>query len=356
MRQGRYYPTTTLLPSGDVLAVSGHDTALAVVTIPEVWNGTAWRRLTTAPLSIPNPYYPAMFVAPNGKVFLAGFTQPSKYLDVTGTGQWTNVAARNVANRVLGTAVMYAPGKVLYVGGGNGKPFDGPPTASAEVIDLNQAAPSWRNVQSMAFARKQLNATLLADGSVLVTGGTSGSGFNSQSGAAHQTELWNPKTETWSTMASESRNRTYHATAILLPDGRVLSTGSGEGGGISYANSEFSAQVYSPPYLFNADGTPAARPTISSAPATLAYGQTFTVQTPNAGMVKRGTLIRLSSVTHAFNASQMIYPLTFTSTGSSTLSSIAPPNRNLAPPGPYMLFIINESGVPSVAKMVSIGP
>jgi hypothetical protein len=356
MRQGRYYPTTTLLPNGDVLAVSGHDTALAVVTIPEVWNGTTWRRLTTAPLSIPNPYYPAMFVAPNGKVFLAGFTQPSKYLDVAGTGTWTDVAPRNVANRVLGTAVMYAPGKILYVGGGNGKPFDGPPTASAEVIDLNRAAPSWRSVPGMAFARKQLNATILADGSVLVTGGTSGAGFNNQLGAVHQSELWNPKTETWTTVAAESRNRTYHATAILLPNGRVLSTGSGEGGGITYANSEFSAQLYSPPYLFNADGTLAARPTISSAPTTLAYGQTFTVGTPNAGTVKRGTLIRLSSVTHAFNASQLIYPLTFTSTGSTTLSSMAPPNRNLAPPGPYMLFIINDAGVPSIAKMVTVGP
>jgi hypothetical protein len=356
MRQGRYYPTTTLLPNGDVLAVSGHDTALAVVTIPEVWNGTGWRRLTTAPLSIPNPYYPAMFVAPNGKVFLAGFTQPSRYLDVAGTGQWTTVASRNVTDRVLGSAVMYAPGKILYVGGGKGKPFDGPPTASAEVINLNQAAPTWRNVPGMAYARKQLNTTILADGSVLVTGGTSGPGFNNQGGAIHQAELWNPKTETWTTMAAESRNRTYHATALLLPDGRVLSTGGGEGGDITYANSEFSAQLFSPPYLFNADGTPAARPTLSSAPATLTYGQTFTVQTPNAASVTRGTLIRVSSVTHAFNASQLIYPLTFTTTGSGAVSAVAPPNRNLAPPGPYMLFIINGAGVPSVAKIVTIGP
>jgi hypothetical protein len=356
MAQGRYYPTITTLPNGHLLAVSGHDTTKVVVTIPEVWNGSTWRRLSTAPLSIPNPYYPAMFVAPNGKVFLAGFTQPSKYLDVASTGRWTDVAPRNVADRVLGSAVMYAPGKVLYVGGGNGKPFDGPPTASAEVIDLNQAAPSWRNVPGMAFARKQLNTTILADGSVLVTGGTSGPGFNNQGGAVHTAELWNPDTETWATMAAESRNRTYHGTALLLPSGKVLSTGSGEGGGITYANSEFSAQLYSPPYLFKPDGTPATRPTISSAPTTIAYGQSFTVQTANAGTVKRGTLIRLSSVTHAFNASQVIYPFTFTATSSSTVSAMAPPNRNLAPPGPYMLFIINESGVPSTAKIVKIGP
>ncbi|HEY3116421.1 MAG TPA: galactose oxidase early set domain-containing protein [Chloroflexota bacterium] len=356
MAQGRYYPTTTTLPNGEILAVSGHDTTKTVVTIPEIWNGNGWRRLTTASLAIPAPYYPAMFVAPNGKVFLAGFPQTTRYLDVTGTGQWTTVGNRNVADRTLGSAVMYAPGKILYAGGGKGPPYDAPPTASAEVIDLNQASPSWRTVPSMAFARRQTNATLLADGSVLVTGGTSGSGFNDQAGAVHFAELWNPRTETWTTMAAEAKNRTYHSIALLLPNGKVLSSGSGEGGGISYANSEFSAQVFSPPYLFNSDGSLAARPSITSAPSRLAYGHSFSVETPNAGSVTRGTLIRFSSVTHAFNQSQLIYPLAFAATSSTTVSAVAPANGNLAPPGPYMLFLINGSGVPSVAKMVTVGP
>jgi hypothetical protein len=350
MAQGRYYPTTTTLPDGEILAVSGHDTTLTVVTIPEIWNGSAWRRLTTAPLSIPVPYYPAMFVAPNGKVFLAGFLQTTRYLDVTGTGHWSTVGDRQVADRRLGSAVMYAPGKILYAGGGD------PPTASAEVINLKQAPPSWRTVPGMAFSRRQMNATLLADGKVLVTGGTSGPGFNDQAGAVHTAELWNPVTETWTTLASETRNRTYHSTALLLPDGRVLSTGSGEGGGIPYSNSEFSAQVFTPPYLFNASGALAPRPSITSAPATLSYGQSFTVQTPNAGTVVKGSLIRLSSVTHAFNQSQLIYPLTFSATTSTSLHAVAPANANLAPPGPYMLFLINKSGVPSVAKLLTVGP
>jgi hypothetical protein len=350
MVHGRYYPTTTVLPDGEVLAVSGHDTTLSVVTIPEVWNGNGWRQLTNAPLAIPDPYYPAMFVAPNGKVFLAGFPQTTRYLDVSGAGEWTAVANRNVADRRFGSAVMYAPGKILYAGGGS------PPTASAEVIDLNQPAPSWRAVPSMAFPRRQMNATLLADGSVLVTGGTSGTGFNNQAGAVHFAELWNPRSESWTTMAREARNRTYHSTAILLPSGQVLSSGSGEGGGIPYAYSEFSAQVFNPPYLFNPDGSRAARPSITLAPSSLSYGQSFTVQTPNAESVTRGTLIRLSSVTHAFNMSQLIYELTFTATSSTTVSAVAPPNGNVAPPGPYMLFLVNQSGVPSVASMVAVGP
>jgi hypothetical protein len=360
MAQGRYYPTATTLANGNVLVVSGHDTARAVVKIPEIRTATGWRRLTTAPLAIPNPFYPAMFVAPNGKVFLAGFTPTSAYLDVTGTGRWIPVDEREVVGRQLGSAVMYAPGKVLYAGGGVDSVFARdtllPPTASAEVIDLNGSAPAWRTVPGMAFPRRHHNATILADGSVLVTGGTSGAGFNNQGAAVRTAELWNPTTESWTTVASESRTRTYHSSAILLPNGRVLSTGGGEGGGILFAQSEFSAQLFTPPYLYNPDGTLAARPTITSAPSRLSYGQSFTIQTPNAATITRGTLIRLSSVTHGFNQSQLLFPLVVKAGSSTSLTSTAPARGALAPPGPYMLFLINGSGVPSVAKMVTVGP
>jgi hypothetical protein len=347
MAQGRYYPTTTVLPNGDVLAIAGHDTTLKPVTIPEVWNGSTWRRLTTASLEIKNPYYPDMFVAPNGKVFLAGFPVTTRYLDVNGTGSWTTVGDRAVADRTMGSAVMYAPGKILYAGGGD------PPTATAEVIDLVNA-PTWRSITSMEFARRQTNATILADGTVLVTGGTAGPGFNDQTRAVRAAELWNPANETWKTMARESRNRTYHSTAILLPSARVLSSGSGEGGDVSYVNSEFSAQIFTPPYLFNADGTLATRPVITSVPASISYGQPFTVQTPNAGDVTRGNLIRLGSTTHAFNQSQVIYPVTFSTTGTNTLTGTAPPSASYAPSGTYMLFLINSAGVPSTALMTVI--
>jgi hypothetical protein len=350
MAQGRYYPTLTVLPNGDVLAVSGSDESGTVVPIPEVGNGSSWRRLTNAGLAIPNPYYPAMFVAPNGRVFLAGFQATTRYLSTEGAGEWTTVGNRIVADRRLGSAVMYAPGRILYAGGGD------PPTRTAEVIDLNQPAPSWRSVAGMQFARRQMNATILADGQVLVTNGTSGPGFNDVAAAVHEAELWNPETETWTTMAREVVGRTYHSAALLLPDGRVLSSGSGEGGGVSYENSQLTAQVFSPPYLFKADGTPADRPTIASAPSRISYGGSFNVGTPDAGAVTRGTLIRLSSVTHAFNQSQLLYPLTFSPTDATTLRAAGPANANLAPPGPYMLFLLSPQGVPSMARMVTVGP
>ena len=350
MAQGRYYPTLTVMANGRVLAVSGSDESGTVVPIPEVGDGSTWRRLTAAPLAIPTPYYPAVFVAPNGRLFLAGFQATTRYLATGGEGQWITVGDRQVADRRLGSAVMYAPGKILYAGGGD------PPTGAAEVIDLNQSSPAWRTVAGMRFARRQMNATILADGQVLVTNGTGGPGFNDVTATVREAELWNPATESWRTMAPEAVGRSYHSAALLLPDGRVLSSGSGEGGGVSYENSQFTGQVFSPPYLFNADGSLAARPGITSAPSRIGYGSSFTVGSPDAGVVTRGTLIRLSSVTHAFNQSQAIYPLTFSATGATTLSAQAPASGRLAPPGPYMLFLLGPTGVPSRARMVLVGP
>jgi len=133
-------------------------------------------------------------------------------------------------------------------------------------------------------------------------------------------------------------------------------SGSGEGGGVDLANSDFSAQIFTPPYLFKADGTLAARPSITSAPSKISYGVSFSVVTPDSGTEVRGTLVRLSSVTHAFNQSQLIYPLTFAATGPTTLTGMGPTGATLAPPGPYMLFLVNQAGVPSTAAMVSVGP
>jgi hypothetical protein len=350
MARGRYYPTLTTLPNGRVLAISGSDESGATVAVPELGDGGTWQRLTGAPLAIDNPFYPAMFVAPNGQVFMAGFQGTTRYLSTAGDGRWTTVGDRVVADRRIGSAVMYSPGKILYAGGGD------PPTSSAEVIDLNRASPAWRSVPGMRFARRQMNATILADGKVLVTNGSSGAGFNNVGAAVREAELWDPTTESWTTMAPEVVGRTYHSAALLLPDGRVLSTGSGEGGGVSYESSQLTGQVFSPPYLFNADGSPASRPAISSVPSRITYGTSFTVGTPGAGSITRGTLVRLSSVTHATNMSQVLYPLSFTETSATTLRAQAPAGANLAPPGPYMLFLLNSGGVPSIGRMVMVGP
>ena len=268
MNAGRWYPTVTVLANGDVLVVSGSIDNTGANWVPQVFQlGTAsgqWRNLT----QLGQELYPMMLLAPNGRVFNPAPTPTTRYLNTEAPGTWSLVATRAGPNRDYGSAVMYAPGKVLVMGGGD------PPVNSAEVIDLNQATPSWRFVGSMASARRQINATLLPDGKVLVTGGTRGTGFNNTdpSFQVYTAELWDPATEGWTTLASSSGiRRVYHSTALLLPDGRVLSMGG---------NGQTQTEIYSPPYLFNGNQL-AVRPTITSAPTIVAYGQTFFVGTPD---------------------------------------------------------------------------
>src|SRR3989449_9917930 len=142
----------------------------------------------------------------------------------------------------------------------------------------------------MAFPRRHLNATVLPTGDVLVTGGTSAGGFNEPLGAVHAAELWSPATGTWTLMASNSVIRIYHSTSLLLPDGRVLHTGSGDAAG---AVNELNYELFSPPYLFRGP-----RPTITSAPpGTVTYGQTVFVETVYAVTIAKVSLIRFGSVT-----------------------------------------------------------
>ena len=108
------------------------------------------------------------------------------------------------------------------------------PTATAEIIDLNSPTPAWTYTGSMVTGGRKLhNATLLADGKVLVTGGSRGteSPNTAPTNPAYESELWDPATGTWTTMASLTKIRSYHSIALLLPDGRVLSAGGQQFGG-----------------------------------------------------------------------------------------------------------------------------
>lgn len=335
MSAARWYPTNTTLPSGDVLVIAGNiDHEEGSNLVPEVYQpaSNTWRRLTSARREL--PYYPWMFAAPDGRAFCAGSRSGSLWLDTRGTGTWSTGPSKRDGSRSYGTAVMYDEGRILIMGGGD------PPKASAELIDLRESSPTWRSTGAMTRKRRQLNATLLPDGKVLVTGGSSGSGFDNSSAPVRTAEVWDPATGTWTALASEARYRGYHSVALLLPDGRVLSAGG---------RRESSAQVYSPPYLFKGP-----RPSLSTAPGSVEYGATFTVGTPDAAGVSRVTLVRLSSVTHSYNMDQRFLPLGFTR-ASGELRVTAPADARRAPPGYYLLFLLNARGVPSVGHMLRVG-
>jgi hypothetical protein len=333
MNAGRWYPTNTTLPNGDVLVLSGEVNGVGDMNeLPQRWllASGAWRDMTTARLKL--PYYPRMFLLPNGRLFFAGPSRGTRFMDPNGTGAWSSGPLSNFGTRSYGPAV-FLDGKVVLIGGGD------PPTATVEQIDFNAASPTWRYMASMGTPRRQHNAVLLPDGTVLAVGGSRGSGFDNSSAPVLQAEVWNPATNQWTRLASQTIYRGYHSTALLLPDGRVLSAGG---------RHEHTAEVFSPPYLFKG-----ARPTIGSAPGVVAPGTSFFVGTPDASRVTKVTLIALSSVTHAFDQNQRLLTLGFTRT-STGLTLTAPASNALAPPGYYMLFLVNDLGVPSIARMVRL--
>jgi galactose oxidase-like protein/Kelch motif protein len=336
MNSGRWYPSAITLSNGDMLVLAGTiDPTIGPNTLPQVWQGATgtWRNLTTAQTVL--QLYPRVFVAASGKVVMAGPNPPTRYLDTTGTGKWSApISKMQFGTRSYAPAVMYDVDKLFTVGGGD------PPTATAEIIDLGAAPPAWQYTESMSVPRRQHNATLLPDGKVLVTGGSSGAGFDNAKNPVYKTEMWDPATGKWTIMASISVFRGYHGTAVLLPDGTVFSSG-----GEKSANT---AEIFSPPYLFRGP-----RPTIVAAPQTATYGQVVQVVTPDAPHISKVTLLRLGSATHAFNMNQRINFLSFQG-GNGILQVTIPASGTLAPPGHYFLFIVNSEGVPSVAKVIAI--
>jgi hypothetical protein len=362
MAKGRWYPTVPTLGDGRLVTVAGKDTTKTVVRIPEIWEDNHWVQLPGASLTL--PYYPRDFVDPkNGLVFMSGERVQSHWLDVgkpgdSNRGRW--LAGPNHQwgfNRDYGSAVMYDEGKILFVGGGGYTGWDTPdpkspvPTATAEKIDLMATSPSWTGAGSMAQPRRHLNATVLPDGTVLVTGGVSGGGFNDIASAVHTAELWDPGTNDWTVLAPNTIDRGYHSVSLLLPDGTVLHGASGDAN-VPGTTTKYPAQrnheIFHPPYLFRG-----ARPVISAAPAAVSYALPFQVTTPNAAQVTAVRWIHLGAVTHSFDQSARANTLSFTPQGDG-LSVTAPSGPNSAPPGDYMLFILNRNGVPSIGRIIRV--
>jgi Concanavalin A-like lectin/glucanases superfamily/Domain of unknown function (DUF1929)/Bacterial Ig domain/Galactose oxidase, central domain len=345
MAVARWYPTTTTLPDGRVLALSGSiDCSTCIARIPEIYNPVTatWTQLNNATLTL--PLYPYMFVLPNGQVLNAGADEAAtvaRALD-TATGTWTTIDPVVVQG---GSAAMFLPGRVMK--SGRSANVDLPTVASVAttyVLDMTQPSPAWRQTASMAYPRAYHTLTVLPDGDVLVTGGGRTTGAADIAQAVYQAESWTPATETWTTMASMQVPRLYHSTALLLPDGRVLVAGGGRLAG----GDQLNAEIFSPRYLFRGP-----RPTITSVPATIQLGSNFFVETPDASSIGMVSLVRPGSVTHTNNMDQRFLSLTFQQTAGG-LNVAAPVNANLAPPGYYMLFVVNANGVPSMASFVRI--
>jgi hypothetical protein len=356
MNHGRWYPTATILPDGGILAMSGSyadGNNIPNNSVAQIWDGHGWRSLHEKIVSL----YPRLIVIPDGRVFVAGTDPDGAMLTTNGAGNWSAAPGRAGRDRQYAPALAYGAGKIMFIGGGNDQ-GNNQPTANVEKIDFNAGAAAWTAAAPMTFRRRQHNATLLPDGTVLVTGGTRGGGFDggfndlSPGAVVHEAELWDPAADRWTVLAPETNERCYHSIALLLPDATVLSAGGGEykpnNQDIAPEHVHRDGQVFQPPYLFRGE-----RPSITAGPEAVGYDLKFEI-TVAGSSVARLTALRLGSVTHSLDANQRLLELGFAANGS-TLTVSSPAHRNDCPPGWYMLFALSATGVPSHAHMIRFG-
>ena len=345
MSQPRWYSTSITLPNGETYIQGG----FGGTSNPEVrqLDGT-FRRLSTADTSFLLWSYPRNYVMPDGRVFGYDYEGRMYFVDPSGTG---SVSPRTILPWQYfgtGSSAMFRPGRILQIGGN---------TNASAVIDVTSGNPVFTPTQSTSTNRKLNTATLLADGQVLITGGSPV--WNELPGANRQAETWNPVTGRWTLGAEGARARLYHSTALLLPDASVLVGGGGAPAPVGGDPiGERNVEVYYPPYLFAANGQKAVRPAISGTPDWLEIGRSFTVQTTGTRPISRVTLVKTGSVTHGWNFDQRFLDLPFTRTATTTGSTLnvhAPARAGEATPGYYMLFVFDDAGVPSEARILRMG-
>ena len=334
MNRPRWYSSSTTLLNGETYIQGGS----GGTDRPEVRqaDGT-FRLLSSADTGTLNFMYPRNFIAPDGRVFGYDSNGRMYYVNPTGTGSIQLLSQFGSAYRGNdASAAMFRPGRILQFGGASN---------GAVVIDINGASPVVTATSSLSSQRRLVNATILANGDVLATGGSQV--WNEMTGVNNNAEIWNPQTGQWTLGATAARARLYHGNALLLPDASVLVTGGGAPGPQNNTNSE----IYYPPYLFTSGGQRAARPSITDAPTALAIGKTFAIDV--SGGVSRVTLVKTGSTTHSFNMEQRFLDLTFAANGSRVAVQ-APTRAAEAPPGFYMLFVLDAAGVPSQARFLRI--
>jgi hypothetical protein len=407
MQVGRWYPTLIRLADDRVLTLAGLEyrgrtetpeknilkilfalltkmdeyiTRLQEVFDPET---KTWSRLTGERKL---PLYPRLHLLPDGDVFYSGifnthFFTPGRYPSARWSPQteaWTDLGGRHwQKNREEGISLLlalrppdYAP-QILIAGGGThnlgriimallhsiGKDswsnffsFLTSVQDSVERIDLSLPAPRWSLMNQMHHRRIHANGVLLPDGNVLVVGGMSSyghsSGAHGEHGAVYQAEMYNPSANTWTLMNPQQKPRLYHSTAILLPDGRVISMGSNP----RAKSIEKTIEIFSPPYLFGGD-----RPVITESPEQIAHGESFSVTVNQARQITQVVLMRPEVLTHVTNTDQRLLELDFRVVSDEKLTVQGPSMPAHMPRGYCLLFVLNDDGVPSVGKFLKVG-
>ena len=360
---GRWYPTQTLLADGRTFVISGlgdvspggvlNDTVEIYGT-----NGDSATLLDSPSQRRATELYPHLFTMPDGDLLMAGPNpDDSARFDLDDLADpWTDLPPLS-DQRIGGNAVLLPEGPAgsTQVAAIGGRPYGSPPPTNNEMIDLDDASPSWGSFAALSVQRSYPNTVLLPDRSMVSVGGDSKvvetdpvTGVPIWPPPERAVELYDPVTASWQVGPKQVETRAYHSTAVLLPDGRVLSTGDDLNptldGTHQTSSPNDTGEIYSPPYLFKGP-----RPVISSAPTAFRWNVPFGVGA--ASDVDDAVLVAPAATTHGNDMNQRLVPLQIVSRHAGGFSLQSPPSADVAPPGWYMLFVLND-GVPSVAKWV----
>ncbi|MFN9452401.1 MAG: galactose oxidase-like domain-containing protein [Rubrivivax sp.] len=333
----RWYGSTMTMPDGQLYMQGGSGGGN---TFPEVrQHDGQFRLLTSANTNDLYFEYPRIFQGGGTRVFGIDTTGKMFHIDSAGTGSFASAGQLAASMNGFGTTVQYRPGRLLHTSG-----------TSAEVLRIDDwpegGTPTVTSIAPLDRVRVSSNATILADGRVVVTGG--GRDFFSAVDGALKPALWDPVSGEWAFGPDARRVRVYHSTALLLPDGRLLVAGSGAQ---PAPPNEQNAEIYHPPYLFKADGSLAERPVITAAPTVLTPGQPFTLQVDKP--VSRLTLLKTGAASHGVNFDQRFTALPFVrDPASGTLTAYLPSRAAELTPGFYMVYAFDMAGVPSTARIL----
>ena len=371
MRHGRWYPTCVTMADGNVMVTGGYDQYGDHNRLVEIYNSGSktWSIISASSGgstytvgnssagtcsgagspsysgASPNLFlYPRMHLMPSGNIVVAGMLDDIRLWNRS-NGSWSALGLSSPSYRHYGTSVLLPlnnttteKGKILTVGGS--PTSSDPATRTCQVLDFNAGNPSIRTVGSLAYGRKYLAPVILPDGKVVVFGGAAQGNSNPR----YRPEMFNPSTQTWTTLPVASVPRVYHQVSLLLPDGRVWTAGSTP----SRSRWELRTEFFRPAYYS------ATRPSISGTPSVGSYGGSITIPASNTSSISRASLVKCPDTTHHYDSNMRLLWLEVTSRTSSNVTVQAPLNANLAPPGYYYIHVINSSGIPSVARIIRI--
>ena len=409
MHYGRWYPTAVTMGDGNIFVASGvtkldkpfyphspTDSGRNVVQteIYDLKSGKWTLNPPTANRSL--PLYPRLHLLPDGKVYYDGNGQTfNPFGQAYDEATWVQAASYDPETKTWRDLGMPAvPGgfhgstfsvmlplrppyhKVKFVSAGGIIGVTPGTYLATDISQLNTVDTSKEDsfsselTEPMNFKRWYSTGVMLPTGQVLAFSGADKDevDFPGTGVPILQAELFNPKTKKWTVMASAHRPRTYHNTAVLLPDGRVLVGGNaplptmyGKHQNLPGFSNNFrdpSFEIYSPRYMFRGP-----RPVIKHVSTrSIRYNRTMTIRTSHTEQIKTVVLVRNPALTHLTDADQRSVVLRVLKKEGDRITVATPPNGNIAPPGPYMLFVNRLAGdpakhdlIPSVAKQVFVG-